>query len=409
MAAELEQVPLVPMARVTHVYVLPGDYVHQGQLLAELDTRLAELQIAATRAAIESAKVTLERTRIGSPSVMPKERPEIDEVALKIAQQEQTLAKQLVDVYQNLSDQGAQALDALLTAKRTLATADGAVETAQLDLKMSRPGRPLSIRAAELAVQEAELSLQRQLQELQDYKIYAIGDGIVDQVMIHEGEYKAGAGTPAFTLAVGRWFGAYLDQMAIGRFEEGTRVEVRLEAFPGRIFQGRVEKIIPIVTYSQGGPEASHPIRPLGTGSPEWPATFTARIALEGDLRHVIPGLTGFANVHISHQATAVPRAEPHVGLGQQGDCLCRRGRHVPHPGGGYGAGIRRLDRDPVRLDTRHGDHRRRARGAAARRSHRRHHAGGRASLGDSHGGLRRRTDRGETRHQSLIGRESFS
>ena len=280
--AELVQVPLVPMGRITRVYVKPGDCVRQGQLLAELDTRLAELQITATKTAIAAATVTLERTKIGSPVVMPKERPDIDEVTLKVARKEAALAKELVDVYQKLVDQGAQSLDVLLAAKKNLNKAIGDVETAELDLKMSQPGRPLSIRAAELAVEEAQLTLAREMRELKDYKVYANGDGIVEQVMIHEGEYKPGAGTPAFVLAVGRWFGAYLDQTAIGRFEEGTPVNVRLEAFPGRTFPGRVEKIIPIVTYSQGGPEAKQPIRPLGTGSPEWPATFSARIALEG-------------------------------------------------------------------------------------------------------------------------------
>jgi multidrug resistance efflux pump len=106
------------------------------------------------------------------------------------------------------------------------------------------------------------LSLERQLEEFKDYKIYSLDDGIVDQVLIHEGEFKQGNGNTAFTLVVGRWFTANLDQTTIGCFKEGDTVDVLLEAFPGQIFLGRVEKIKPIVTYNQGGPEADRPIRP---------------------------------------------------------------------------------------------------------------------------------------------------
>ncbi len=300
-------VPLVPTARISRVLVHEGDRVRKGQLLAELDSGLAELRILEARTAIEVAKVLVERTKLGSVSVMPQERPELDEVRLAVAQKEAALAKDLVGVYERLTQQGAEPLELLLKQKLELAKSLGDVETARVELSMSRPGKPLSIRSAQLEVERGELKLRRLQRELKDYKIYALDDGVIDQVLIHEGELKQGNGTPAFTLSVGRWFNAYLDQTAIGRFDEGTPVNVRLEAFPGRVFRGHVAKIKPIVNYSQGGPEAIHPIRPLGTGSPEWPATFEARVVLEGDLKNVVPGLTGFAEVRLERRALAVP------------------------------------------------------------------------------------------------------
>lgn len=308
-SAEPIQVPIIHPGRIARVHVKEGDRVKKGQLLAELDTRLADIQIELTKAAIETAQVTLERTKIGSPAVMPKERPDLDEVHLSVAQQEEAIARELVTLYEGLMNKGAMSMEVVLRAKDTLAKAAGDVQSAKLDLKMSRPGRPLSIRAAELEVMAEKLNLERLMEEFKDYKIFAVNDGIVDQVLIHEGEYKQGSGTPAFTLAVGNWFTAYLDQTTIGRFNEGTPVYVRLEAFPGRIFSGRVEKIKPIVTYDQGGPEASRPIRPLGTGSPEWPATFRVKVALDGDAHDVVPGLTGFAEVRVDRHGVAVPNS----------------------------------------------------------------------------------------------------
>jgi HlyD family secretion protein len=306
-SAEPVIVPIIYPGRISRVYAKEGDSVKKGQLLAELDTALAEMQIARTKVALEKAKVELERTKIGSPVVMPKERPDVDELNMKVAQQEEDILRKLVALYEGLLQKGAISTEVVLKAKQDLAQMSGQVRTAQLDLNMSRPGRPLSIKAAQLVVDETQLTLDRELQEIKDYKIYAIDDGVVDHLLVHDGEYNHGNGAPAFSLAVGRWFQAHIDQTAIGRFQEGTPVDVRLEAYPGRVFSGRVEKIKPIVTYNQGGPEANRPIRPLGTGSPEWPATFEAKIVLEGKLPDIVPGLSGFAEVRMEHHGAAVP------------------------------------------------------------------------------------------------------
>ena len=66
---------------------------------------------------------------------------------------------------------------------------------------------------------------------------------------------------------------------------------VNLEAYAGREFRATVERVIPIVTFNAGGPETKTPVRPLGTGTPEWPATFTVRLHLEGcHRRQACPG-----------------------------------------------------------------------------------------------------------------------
>jgi multidrug efflux pump subunit AcrA (membrane-fusion protein) len=67
--------------------------------------------------------------------------------------------------------------------------------------------------------------------------------------------------------------------------------------------------VIPIVTFSAGGPETKTPVRPLGTGTPEWPATFKVRLRLEDEGLKIAPGMTGFARVIAHHrQVLAVPR-----------------------------------------------------------------------------------------------------
>ena len=227
-----------------------------------------------------------------------------------MAKKQYEIANKLLEIYTGLARTKTVPIETLLQQQLVANQAAKDLREAQESIRISKAGRPLSVQAAELDLQEAKIKYQLHTQVLQDFKIYAPADGMVAQVLAHEGEYNQNAGSSAFVLAVGKWFGGNFDQTTIGRFAEGTPVNVRLEAFPGRVFEGRVRKIKPMVTYNPGGPEAARPIRPLGTGSPEWPATFITRIELAGDeqqLHDIVPGLTGFAEVKVERRGPAVP------------------------------------------------------------------------------------------------------
>lgn len=303
------RVPIVPEGRIAKVHVEEGDYIKRGQVLAELDASVQESKIAEAKNAIDSAAVQLERAKVGSVYGMQMERPEIAGAQLELAKKQVKITSQLVEAYGKLQKQNIISSEAMLQQELAANQALATLRESEENIKISQAGRPLSVQAAELSLQEARLRHKVLLRELEDFKICAIADGMVAQVLIHEGEYNRNIGTSAFVLAVGQWFGGNFDQTTMGRFAERAPVNIRLEAFPGKVFEGRVRKVKPMVTYNPGGPEAARPIRPMGTGSPEWPATFTTRIELVGgnELRDVVPGLTGFAEVKVERSGTAVP------------------------------------------------------------------------------------------------------
>jgi hypothetical protein len=116
-------------------------------------------------------------------------------------------------------------------------------------------------------------------------------------------------GNPGFIIASGLWFEANLDQLALTDLHEGMEGTVNLEAYAGRTFHGTVERIIPIVTFNAGGPETKTPVKPLGTGNPEWPATFAVRLHLDVSDVKLAPGMTGFVRLVNRHRnALAIPR-----------------------------------------------------------------------------------------------------
>jgi multidrug resistance efflux pump len=307
-ASDPVQVPMVPAARIVAVYVQPGQRVHKGDLLAELDARKGRLAANSARLAFDSAQAQLKRVRIGSVFQLNREQPGLDAVSVGALEKEAKLLREEAAMKENLFSQGLVSKDKYLEAKRMLEDTERSLDAAKLSLTMSAPGKRESERIAGNAVKDAALAWQEALAQLSDYKVVAPADGIIDRVLIHPGEYNQVPGTPAFVLAEGLWFEAYFDQTAFNKIRTGAQAEVHLAACPEGTLQGEVVNVNPVVSYAIGGPEAARPIRPIGTGGPEWPATFQVRIQLAEDAAtRLPPGLTGFARLVVERRALAVP------------------------------------------------------------------------------------------------------
>lgn len=308
MRSEPIQVPIVAMSRIVRVHAQQGDVVKKGQLLVELDPSRLKIKIESAMTQIRTAKAEYERTKIGSAYILEKERPERDQIRLDAAKSEVGIRSELDELYDSLVVKGFMSKEEALLKRIESRQVQAKLKEARLSIKVAENGRQQSLEIAAAAIREAELALAYRNNELLDYKVYAPADGIIERCVIHEGEYNQDPGKPAFVISSGLWFEAYLDQSAIGQFQVGEKAEVHLEAFPGQTFDESVNQILPMVSYSLGGPETNRPIRPLGTGAPEWPATFPVRIYLEADNDSVAPGLTGFVRISSKKTANAVPR-----------------------------------------------------------------------------------------------------
>jgi HlyD family secretion protein len=302
-------VPVVPVGRVGRVLVEEGDAVHKGQLLAEIDPSRARINLEAARLAIATAKAELERIRVGSTPNGRYERPKLEGNLFDIAQKQERVRQLMVGVEERLQGKFYQSRWSLFSAQFNQLAAQSAVRLQEFNLEMARQGLARHVEIGENAVREAELVLELRRHEAEEYQVVSPVDGVVERRLIHEGEYNPSMGKPGFLVAAGGWFEAQFDQATLGRFAVGERVEVRLEARSNEILMGRVTRIIPIVSYNLGGPETDRPVRPTGTGAPEWPATYAVRVALDGPGGGAVPGLTGFARIRREVQALAIPRS----------------------------------------------------------------------------------------------------
>ena len=310
MQSEPIQIPMIAMSRINRIHVEEGDFVKKGQLLVELDPERIQLRIEAAQAALETARAELERVRVGTVNILLDERPELDEIQLEASKKSATIELQLLRSYEKLFQSGSLSEKGYLEQALKAKQAEVQYRKLLLSTELAAKGKENSLRIAEATIKEAEMAWQHRVAQLTDYKTFASADGVVERVLVHEGEYNQDPGRPAMIIASGLWFEANLDQTALGQVTLGDRVEVRLGAFQDRIFTGTVTRINPLVNFSLGGPETNRPIRPLGTGAPEWPATFAVRIKLDElpPNQVIVPGLTGFARITSSRTGVCVPR-----------------------------------------------------------------------------------------------------
>jgi len=303
-------VPIIPMTTVVSVEVSRGDEVEEGQVLARLDDSLARLQVSAAQAALRMALAESARTEAGSHQTQARERAELDPEVIESRRVESQILKTLSDLFENLEESGDAAKVVALQRRLEATRAQRELRQAELALEAAQAGRGQSIIVAENAVEQARAALAQRELDLERHIVRAPIAGVVEQVLALPGEFNRSPGRPGFVLFSGGWFEARLGQGAIDRVAVDDPVEVRLEAYPGQVFDGQISSIVPYVSYDLGGPETSRPIRPSGTGAPEWPSTFPVRVEMNGAGRILrSPGLTGFARIRTTREGLAIPTA----------------------------------------------------------------------------------------------------
>ncbi|MGK3992913.1 efflux RND transporter periplasmic adaptor subunit [Sorangium sp. So ce1024] len=213
--------------QVIEVLVKEGDHVEAGQLLVKLDPTDAERDLAAARVARDRVKADLAAAQ-ASLAVAELERKN-NEVSQGIAEKSAELGLGSTDAARAAAH-STKVASANLTLRRAQVTA------AQAQLK-----------TAEIAVQDAETRLK-------EMQIYAPIAGTVLDVAVEVGTLVSSAltnvsgGSVVMTLADLsnlRIIGA-IDEAQIGRVAPGQRVEIRVDAYGDRVFQGVVDRVSPL-------------------------------------------------------------------------------------------------------------------------------------------------------------------
>lgn len=177
--------------RVERVYVKEGDRVSRGQLLVQLDDADLRQQVAAARANLRSAQVSLDQTRVGLPARIAQVNNNIDNARAALntarARYQQALLNEPSAITQarsqvEVANEGVKSAQASLNQARTTATqtqqqntanikaAEAGLAGAQAQLEQVRSGSraqqiaqaQAQVNLAEAQVRDAQTNLTRQ-------------------------------------------------------------------------------------------------------------------------------------------------------------------------------------------------------------------------------------------------------
>lgn len=224
--------------RLLRVVPAEGTAVSAGDTLAILDPDELTAAAEATEAQAAAASARLRELRRGSrPQEIASAR-----AALTAAAQREDEARQDAQRAERLHDGGALSLQALERARTALASATAAREQAELALELAEEGpRAEVIQAHEAMVRQAEAAAQRARATLSRTVLLAPVDGLVTVRHREPGEIVS-PGAPVVTVMdpADRWVRIYVREDRVARVSPGQEAEIRIDAFPDRVYRGRV-------------------------------------------------------------------------------------------------------------------------------------------------------------------------
>jgi RND family efflux transporter MFP subunit len=252
--------------RVQRVFVEVGQPVKAGQVLLELDQTELAAQVRQAEAAVIAARAGARQTVSAAETQVRVATGQYESAQAGLRQSEASLksaedslarlqnlyakraaTKQQLEMVQTQADVSRAQLEA---AKAAVALAQSGLEGARQHLstvqEVNRIGEDQTATAAEAAVIQAEAALDLARAQLAKATIKAPVDGVVSFRGIDPGEL-ANPGVPLLGLVGIRqvYVEINLTEELIGKVREGLPVEVRLEAFSGRSFTGRLANLAP--------------------------------------------------------------------------------------------------------------------------------------------------------------------
>lgn len=212
---------------VIEIAVEVGDVVEAGDLLVKLDPTDEDRSVKQAEAAFKSSQARQTKA----------------DAALNIARLQAAEAKAKYEARQKNSASDVVTKEELRIARSNWDVAEGTVQSLESDVESAKS----EVQTAQLNRDEAQLRLY-------ETTIFAPISGTVLSIDVEKGTIIAsgisniGGGTSILTLgdlSSLNVIGA-LDEADVGSVDEGQEVQIRVDAYPGRVFSGTVHKLSPL-------------------------------------------------------------------------------------------------------------------------------------------------------------------
>ena len=237
--------------RIAAVLVQEGDRVHQGQVLAKLDTNRLEPQVAQIAAQVAAQSAVVDRLHNGNrPEEIAQAR-----AALDSAKADAENARRQAERFPVLSPPpaGAPRASRTSTTRMPSSTSPTRKSSASRRPSISRsPGRARRTShrpRRNCRASEAQLAFLKQ--QLADAQLVAPVDAMVRSRLMEPGE-MASPQKPVFTLAITdpKWVRAYVSEPDLGKIRSGEVAAIGVDSFPNRRFDGWIGFISPVAEFT---------------------------------------------------------------------------------------------------------------------------------------------------------------
>jgi HlyD family secretion protein len=288
--APLMQVDLFPKVSgyLERIDVHIGDVVKQGQVIAQIDSSDFLHKVREIEAKVAQAKANLSELEAGS---RPEELRQAEE-AVRQAQSRFDNAKLQRERIDALFKRQVISKKEADTAEMEYTVAEAQLAASQQNLKLIREGARQEVREASQAkLKEMEAILEQERTRFKDTKIVAPFRGEISRKYVDAGALVSSS-TPLVNLVHTETLKVIANVLEkdVPLLKAGLKAKVRVESYPGRIFEGRVEKINSALDLST--------------------RTLQTEVYIHNSDRSLKPGM--FANVEVvlleKPQTLAIPR-----------------------------------------------------------------------------------------------------
>ena len=251
---------------ITDLTVMEGDEVKAGQVIARVDDRDSRLHREVLVARLKAIESQMGVTRAQSGQVdqetLGKYQSETNRLAAaeaEVASVEANLKQAKLDydraaslaAKEYISGQDmdrartayAQAQESRRKALAEVAAARGTVSAAGGSRRQVNVMRQ-QIGVLEQQAAEIRAEIQRQEVDLADRSIKSPADGRIVMTFVRKGEHVApGQRIAMFHDPSEIWVQANVKETAVGKLKPGMKADVRIDAYPGRVFKGEIHRI----------------------------------------------------------------------------------------------------------------------------------------------------------------------
>jgi len=289
---------------VVEVLVADNQHVEAGQVLVRLDDADARADLAEAEANLAAVEASVRN--VDARSVQEQAMIASRAAAVSQAQAQADLARQQVERYGRLAEQGwvsQQRIDAeragVRTAQASVAEAQAALVAEQRAagvLGSTRQQSVASVEQARAAVDRARIRLERTV-------IRAPVAGVVGARGVRVGQFVRPGGTILSIVPLGdAYVVANFKETQVDRLRLGQEVEIRADAFPDRRLSGRIDSFAP----ATGSEFALIPVENATGNFTKITQRVPVRIRLEGEsLAALRPGLSVEVKVDLKSRGGA--------------------------------------------------------------------------------------------------------